>query len=360
MKTINVLVTGSTAPGFVSIIKALKSSNHYNLNLFASDFRESISSRHYVENLYVLPDNRSEEFAEAMLELCVDLEIDVILPIRTDDQMPLCKEYGAFRKQGIEPAIVVTNPHLMDSILNKRALMEYTRDIIKIHTPEFTKASTSEELESAVHKLGYPKKHVVIKPSYSNGSRGFRVLNENFDSKRMFFEEKPTGIYTTLNRVVEDIGDIFPELIVMEYLPGKEYTLDILCRKGNTFAILPRLRTKMTGGITTGGILSKDSNFEALEMVSKKLVEGFGLSYNVGVQMKEDEEGTPQLLEINPRLQGTTTMSVAGGVNIPELMIMMALSEFDYDYQPEIKWGLEMERVWLEIFKYDGDVWRND
>jgi len=351
------LVTGSTAPGFVSIVKALKSSKKYNLQIFASDYRKSISSHHYVEESYVLPDNRSREFAGAMLDLCVELGIDVVLPIRTDDQFPLCKSYGAFKKEGIEPTIVVTSPQLMDAILNKRALMEYTKEIIKIDTPRFSNASNSEELQEAVYELGYPQKRVVIKPGYSNGSRGFRILDENLDPRHLFFEEKPTGIHSTLNRVLEDIGDTFPELVVMEYLPGNEYTIDVLCRKGETFAVLPRLRTRMTGGITTKGVLTKDSNFDFIDTISRKLIEGFGMSYNVGIQMKESDEGTPLLLEINPRLQGTTVLSVEGGVNIPELVVMMALREFDYDFQPEIKWGLEMERVWLELFKYEGRIW---
>ncbi|MHA1863240.1 MAG: ATP-grasp domain-containing protein [Candidatus Thorarchaeota archaeon] len=90
---------------------------------------------------------------------------------------------------------------------------------------------------------------------------------------------------------------------------------------------------------------------------SRKLVDGFGLSYNVGIQVKENKEGVPLLLEINPRLQGTTVISVAGGVNIPEMMVMMALEEFDYDFKTVVKWGLQMQRVWLELFHYDGRTW---
>ena len=357
MKKCKVLVTGSTAPGFVSIVKALKSSSVYDMNIIGSDFREAISSRYFVEESFVLPDNRSPEYAGALLDLCTDKEVDVVLPIRTDDQLPLCKIYGSFKEKGIEPALVVTSPKLLDTILNKRSLMEYSKNVIGLEIPEFSYATSAQDLEKAVEFLGYPNKKVVIKPSYSNGSRGFRILDDQLDMKRMFFDEKPTGIHTTLSRVLEDIGDIFPELIVMEYLPGKEYTVDTLCRKGTTFAILPRLRRGMIGGITTKGILSNDSNLEKIEETSKKLVDGFGLSYNVGIQVKENEEGLPLLLEINPRLQGTTVISVVGGVNVPEMMVMMALQEFDYDFKPEVKWGLEMQRVWLELFRYDGRTW---
>ncbi len=357
MKKCKVLVTGSTAPGFVSIVKSLKSSRIYDMEVIGSDYQKNLSSEFYVDECFVLPDNRSPKFSGALLDLCEEKNVDVILPIRTDDQLPLCNKYGAFKKKGIEPALVVTSPKLLDTILNKRRLMEYTKNVIGIETPEFSYATSAKDFEKAVESLGYPEKRVVIKPSYSNGSRGFRILDGKLDLKNLFFNEKPTGIFTTLPRVLEDIGETFPELIAMEYLPGKEYTIDTLCRKGNTFSILPRLRTRMTGGITTQGVLSRDANSDKIEETAEKLVEGFGLSYNVGIQVKENAAGIPMLLEINPRLQGTTVISVAGGVNIPELMVMMALEEFDYDYKPDVKWGLEMQRVWLELFSYEGRTW---
>ncbi|MHA1927394.1 MAG: ATP-grasp domain-containing protein [Candidatus Thorarchaeota archaeon] len=360
MKKCKVLVTGAAAPGFVSIVKSLKASAAYDYEIIGSDYIETLSSKYYVENNFVLPDNRSAEFPKALIDLCVEQGVDVVLPIRTDDQMPICENLSNFRNAGVEPAIVVTDPKLMDTILNKRKLMEYCRNVINLNVPDFSFATSSDELRAAVMKLGYPDVPVVIKPSYSNGSRGFRILDESRDKRKSFFEEKPIGIFSTLDDVLNAIGDTFPEIITMDYLPGKEYTVDALCRRGQTFAVIPRNRIAMTGGITTKGVLAKDSNYDSILEQSMTLIEGFGLSYNAGIQFKEHASGKPMLLEINPRLQGTTTISVAGGVNIPEMMVQMALKEFDYEYVPKVKWGLEMERVWLELFKYEGRVWRND
>jgi len=360
MKKCKALVTGSNAPGFVSIVKALRSSKKYDFKIIGTDYRDSHTSRFFVNEHFVLPDNRSEEFPFALLDLCEKEDVDVILPIRTDDQVPICEHFGEFLDKGTTPALIVSDSRLMDTLLNKRKLMEYCENIIEMQVPKYGYATNAKSLSSEISKLGYPTKPVVIKPSYSNGSRGFRILDESIDKKRIFFEEKPSGITTTLDDVIKIIGDEFPEMIAMEYLPGKEYTVDVLCRKGITFAVVPRLRTKMTGGITTGGIISQDANFNMIKDCSEKIVEGLGLSYNAGIQVKESEAGAPLLLEVNPRLQGTTTMSVAAGVNIPELMVMMALEEFDYEYSPNIKWGLEMQRVWLELFSYDGKVWLNE
>lgn len=360
LRKCKVLVTGSAAPGFVSIVKALKASTSYEMQIIGSDYTETLSSKSFVDESYVLPDNRSPEFADALLDLCVSKGVDVILPIRTDDQLPICRKYGEFKDAGIEPAIVTTDPELLDTILNKRKLLEYCREIIHLKTPEFSFSTDASGLKEAAEKLGYPELPIAIKPSYSNGSRGFRILDEKLDRRKQFFEEKPSGIYSTLDDVLNTLGESFPEMVIMEYLPGNEYTVDVLCRKAETFAVIPRLRTKMTGGITTRGVITKDDNFELISESVESIVEGFGLSYNVGIQFKESRNGKPLLLEINPRLQGTTTMSVAAGVNIPELMVQIALKEFDYSYSPTIKWGLEMQRVWLEIFKDDKRIWKNE
>lgn len=360
LKKCSVLVTGAAAPGFVSIVKALKASTTYDMKLIGSDYIETLSTKEFVEHSYVLPDNKSPEFAESLLELCVKMSVDVVLPIRTDDQIPICKKLGDFRKAGVEPAIVATDPDLLDSLLNKRKLMEYCTEVIGLETPKFLYSRDKDGLRSVVEKLGYPEVPVAIKPSYSMGSRGLRILDDTIDKRKYFFDEKPSGIYSTLDDVLASIGEEFPEIIAMEYLPGNEYTVDALCRKGQTLAVIPRLRKRMTGGITTSGVVVKDHNYESIKNSVELIVEGFGLSYNVGTQFRESDSGTPLLLEVNPRLQGTTTMSVAAGVNIPEMMVQMALQEFDYDYSPKIKWGLEMHRVWLEIFKDDKRIWKNE
>lgn len=360
MKKCTVLVTGSAAPGFVSIVKALRANTTYELNIIGSDYIETLGSKVFVNNHFVLPDNRSPEYADSLLEVCMQEHVDVVFPIRTDDQLPICKKFGDFRDAGIEPAIVTTNPDLLDTLLNKRKLLEYCQKVIQIDTPNFHSTETADGLRDAVMKLGYPDIPVTIKPCYSNGSRGFRILDEHRDKRKQFFEEKPTGIYTTLDDVLNVIGDTFPEMLVMEYLPGNEYTVDVLCRKGITFATIPRLRTKMTGGITTKGIIVNDENFERISDSCNSIVEGFGLSYNVGLQFKVSQKNIPLLLESNPRLQGTTTMSVAAGVNIPEIIIQMALQEFDYEYVPSIKWGLEMHRIWQELFSDGKQIWKNE
>jgi carbamoyl-phosphate synthase large subunit len=173
----------------------------------------------------------------------------------------------------------------------------------------------------------------------------------------MFFSEKPNSVYSNLSTIKEILGENFQKMLLMEFLPGREYTVDVLCQKGVVYAVLPRLRTTMTGGITTEAILARNNQFDFNKQFSERIIGGFNLSYNIGIQLREDEKGNLKLLEMNPRLQGTTIISVEGGVNIPEIMVDMAFGTFDTSFAPDIKWGLKLQRVWREVLDYEGKQW---
>ncbi|MBU3715085.1 MAG: hypothetical protein FGM46_09090, partial [Ferruginibacter sp.] len=121
-----------------------------------------------------------------------------------------------------------------------------------IHVAEFYMAETGAEIEKYAQILGYPHKKVCIKPAISNGSRGMRILDASAGSLASFFEQKPNNTYTTPENVLQIFKDAkLPAMMVMEYLPGEEYTVDALLDKGEPLSILPRKRTSINNGIST-------------------------------------------------------------------------------------------------------------
>lgn len=76
--------------------------------------------------------------------------------------------------------------------------------------------------------MGYPDNKVVIKPWLSNGLRGLRIITKDVLSLDKFLNEKPSGLEINLRSLLEVLQQVrFPELLVEEYLPGDEYTVDI-------------------------------------------------------------------------------------------------------------------------------------
>jgi carbamoyl-phosphate synthase large subunit len=56
-----------------------------------------------------------------------------------------------------------------------------------------------------------------------------------------------------------------------------------------------------------------------------KLAKALGLRYAFGFQFKLDQDGTPKILECNPRVQGTMVASVFSGVNVVWMSVREAL-----------------------------------
>ena len=46
-----------------------------------------------------------------------------------------------------------------------------------------------------------------------------------------------------------------------------------------------------------------------------------GIKYVANIQFKADKQGQFKLLEVNPRFPGTLSLTVAAGINIPQLLI---------------------------------------
>ncbi|NHJ47083.1 MAG: hypothetical protein FK733_04775 [Asgard group archaeon] len=357
-KKLTVLITGSDAPGFSSIVRSLLLSKKYNFRLVATDWKQNLKGKFFADKSYLLPDNQSPEFFNELFNVCKKEKVDVILPIRTDDQLPICKNLEELESIGTIPAIATPNPKIMKIANDKLKMLDYLKEVANLQTMKYKVAESKDQFENGVSELGYPKIPVAIKPCKASGSRGFRILNSKIDRRKIFFEEKPTSVYSTKDEILSILGETFPPMLLMEYLIEPEYTIDVLCYKGKTFAICPRRRTKMTGGITTAGLIEKlpDETNKYIE----KLIEAFGFSYTIGLQIRksQDKKDLYHILEINPRLQGTTVISVAAGVNVPELVIDMALREFDFNFKPKIKYGLKMERTHQEFFEYQNKIFQ--
>ncbi|MHA1926283.1 MAG: ATP-grasp domain-containing protein [Candidatus Thorarchaeota archaeon] len=354
-RNVRLLLTGFCAPGFTSIVYALRKSSKFDFFIYSTDWKENLAS-HFADKSDVIGDNLAPEWPSKIIAAAERENVEVLIPIRTDDLAPLARNIDRLREIGVEPTLPSEDPKAIETLSNKIELYSAVKEL-DLDIPKHYPVTNLDELEKAADTLGYPDIPICIKPDVADGSRGFRILDEAEDRKKMFFAEKPNSTYSDLDRIKETLGESFRRMLIMEFLPGREYTVDILCQKGVVYAVLPRLRTAMTGGITTGAVLAKDDHFDFIKQFSERVVEGFNLSCNIGIQLREDIDGNLKLLEMNPRLQGTTIISVESGVNIPEIMVDMALGTFDTNFVPDIKWGLKLQRIWREVLEYEGKRW---
>ena len=117
----------------------------------------------------------------------------------------------------------------------------------------------------------------------------------------------------------------FIDNVVMEYLPGVEYTVDCFTdRHGKLLYCGPRKRNMIRSGISVSASVDFD-NISFFEGVAKAIMDKLEMRGGWFFQMKADKHNTLKLLEIAPRIAGTSALSRCMGVNLPELTL--------YDHQ---------------------------
>ena len=343
---INVLLTGCGAPGAYGIIKCLRKVDERKINIIGVDCDSKAYGQSMVEKFYLIPKASSDDFLNEINKICISEKINVILPLVTKELFVFSKNKNCFKKNGISVCVM---DEFQLSIANNKALLLNTLKNKNDSIPKFQEVNNLIEFKKAAQYLGYPEKEFCFKPSISNGSRGFRIVSDKIDKADLLFNEKPNNTYMTYNEICNILSEVnnIPKLVVMEYLPFEEYSVDCLVQNGELIIAIPRLRMKMSGGISINCVTIND---EEIIKCCREICNILRLDGNIGIQFKKDKNGTAKILEINPRLQGTIVLCAAAGVNLPYLGIKLALSE----PLPEltVQWGVEFARYWEEIY-YD-------
>lgn len=341
--TINVLMTGAGAPGAAGIIRCLTADP--TINLWVADANPNAVGKHLHNQFFTLPKATAPDFIDVITHKCEELGINIIIPLVTRELFPFSKHKADLAQKGIK--VLVSDEQALNIANDKGKLYQFL-DEAGIITPAYRIIKEISKIHLAIEELGYPNHPVTIKPCISNGSRGFRILDANVNEFDLFFNEKPTGIYITPEKLKQVLsGHKLPNMIVSEYLPGDEYSVDCLAKNGETLLCLPRVRRKMVGGISTEGEFIRD---ESIVSYCKQIIKAIGLHGNIGIQVKQAKDGTYKILEINPRVQGTIVAALGAGVNLPLLAIQAELGQPVTTTQNDVKWGTKFSRFWDEVF----------
>jgi carbamoyl-phosphate synthase large subunit len=168
------------------------------------------------------------------------------------------------------------------------------------------------------------------------------------DEHHLLFNEKPASTYISYSDAIRILSSKpFPELLVSEFLPGEEYSVDCLANKGKTIVIVPRLRKKIINGISVEGEFIKE---ESIIQYCTRIIHELQLHGNIGIQVKKSDAGKFLLLEINPRVQGTISAALGAGINLPVMAIKQELGLFLPEEEVQVKWGTKFSRYWKEVF----------
>jgi len=105
----------------------------------------------------------------------------------------------------------------------------------------------------------------------------------------------------------------------LEYLPGKEYTVDCFTdRNGTLLFVAGRERRRIYSGISVNSKQVTDVRFQEIAEIINRTLSFQGVWF---YQVKERSNGELVLMEIAPRIAGTMALFRADGVNFSQLSL---------------------------------------
>jgi carbamoyl-phosphate synthase large subunit len=284
---VRVLVTGAGGPAGVAVIRSLQRDPA--VELVAADMDPYAAGLYLVDpaRRWLVPAGDARGFAGELLARCRTDRIDVVIPTVDVELLPLAVTRTGFADAGVRLAL--TSEAALRCTLDKLALARACSPTV--HTPR-TEALTTA---TAAYPWTYP---VIVKPRSGSGSRGIRTVASDPELREL-------------------CGD--GALIVQEFLPGEEFSLDVLADPaGRVVSVVPRARLRVDSGVSVAGRTLHDPELDAL---ARGVVRAVGLTLVGNVQCRRDAAGRAALLEVNPRFPGALPLTIHSGVDLPRLCL---------------------------------------
>lgn len=341
---ITILLTGTGAPGAYGIIRCLRKNNERSIKIIGVDCNENAGCKNLVDKFYTVPWANDDNFIPAIINICKQNNVSVICPLVTRELAKFSRAKKMFKEDGI--LVCVSEEKILDIINNKINLLSYLQKS-KVTTPRFKTVKSFDEFNSTLDDFDYKNVPVCIKPPIGNGSRGVHFIDSSISQYDLMFNNKANTMFTTKEALATALSEasVFPQLMIMEYLPGKEYSVDILAENGTVLYLVTRYSSVMNGG---NAMVSRTINDARITNYIEKITKSLNLHGNIGFDLKENSDGLPLIMEINPRLTATVVLNAVAGVNFPYFGIKQILSED----LPEVNviYNITMTRRYQEIF----------
>ncbi len=344
MKSVTVLLTASGSQFAPGIIRCLKNNGEREIRDVGCDMSDDPTCPYLVDKFYKVPSAKDPNFINAILDICKTENVDIYLPQMSAELPVLLDNLTEFKKIGT--IVSMTCDQSLNIANNKLHLFEHLK-VHGIEVPRFEKANSIESFEKGLALLGYPEKPVCVKIPDSSGSKGIRVIDANKSRYDIFVNEKPSSLIVSKEDMMSTLqqAHIFPDLLLMEYMPGDEYTIGLVADNGKVLYLGGRRSPVMQMSIAQETIAEYN---ERAYTIATQVVESLNLDGNIGMDFMFDENGVAQLMEINPRIDATVSLFAAAGLNLPYLQIKQLLGEELLGIK--INYGVRLKRRYLETF----------
>lgn len=343
MDQIRIVLTSSGGLVIPSMVKSLKD-YFKNIYIVGVDTSKEAVGFHFTDAHYQVPFGSDPNYCDKILEIALKEDIKFIIPTSDEETIELARQKEKFLSNGIEP--LCSDYDICKIAFHKGDMLTFLKNK-GIETPEFGIPKNCEELLKFAKELGYPDKKIVLKPNLSRGARGFWILDSKYNEIYGLLKDRnrQTNKLEKIHEILLRSED-FPSILLMEYLEGEDFNVDVLAKKGLAYYIIPNMRLVPKAGPVKVGLVKEDSKIYDLV---KKIVEVFKFDYCLNIEVAYNiERDIPMIYEINARVGAPIVANAAAGVNILAKAIELAM-DLPIEKNLRIQETM-MIRYWNELF----------
>ncbi|WP_435978848.1 ATP-grasp domain-containing protein [Psychrobacter sp. DM4] len=224
---------------------------------------------------------------------------------------------NTFSAAGIRLLTGATSVDALESIDDKFTFMKQCH-AYNIPVADAWRFDTTSELQALLAEHGHQP--LCVKPVTGIFAQGFwrldssKETDEQYDSfEHLYFtEERKINTEQFINAYTNSqmVKERPIPMLLMPFLSGQEYSIDVVCEYGEVLAAITRHKT---------GKVQHIGYEQPVMDVVIPLIKAFGCDGIVSVQTKADDDGQHRVLEINSRPSGGIGYTSHSGVDLTQV-----------------------------------------
>lgn len=274
----NVLVFPCGSEIGLEVNRALAYSTHF--TLYGGSSVDDHGKYVYKNYISGIPFIDKPNFIDEINRIVELYKIDFIIPAHDSAVLKMAEH------QSLIKAVIITSCAATCKVCRSKGT---TYEIFEklIPTPKVYKIN---------EQMNFP---VFLKPDVGQGTKGTYKVNSK-EEVGFYFKKDPT-------------------LLALEYLPGKEYTVDCFSDKnGKLLFAEGRERIRINNGISVNSKQTNNPKFKQIAEIINQTLSFQGVWF---YQVKERADGELVLMEIAPRIAGTMALFRVVGINFIQLSL---------------------------------------
>jgi len=317
-ETLNILLT--CIGRRVALLEAFRRAMAYlglKGRLYGADRSALAPGFHVADEGLLVPSVDGPDYVEALLGLCREREIGLVVPLIDWELPALASARERFAEAGVR--LVISSPGVVDICRDKQRTYEF----LKAHGFDTAEVIPYEKALAGPFPL-------FIKPRYGSSAKDVHYL-----------PDRESLVFYCRGR---------DEHVIQEFIRGAEHTVDVYAGlDGAARVAVPRLRLEVRGGE-----VAKARTVRNLEIMrqSLRLVKALGECRGViTLQCFLTEGGAVKFIEMNPRFGGGVPLAIQAGADFPLWLLEEHIGRKPDIHPADWQDGLLMLRYDAAVFR---------